>query len=84
VIDRYEDVIRRRGRNEDASAVRYWKTTGITSPGGLVRERDLQLWIDWLVRAGELRAGDVTPAQVFTNEFNPFSKPRVVVSKTGE
>lgn len=83
VIARYEEIIRKRGRNEDASAVRYWKTTGITSPGGTIRERDLQLWIDWLVHAGELKAGEVTPAQIFTNEFNPFAKPPAVVSKTG-
>jgi ABC-type nitrate/sulfonate/bicarbonate transport system substrate-binding protein len=83
VIARFEDIIRKRGRNEDASAVRYWKTTGITSPGGTVRERDLQLWIDWLVHAGELKAGEVTPAQLFTNEFNPFAKGSAVVSKTG-
>ena len=24
-----------------------------------------------------------TPAQIFTNEFNPFSKPPTAVSKTG-
>jgi ABC-type nitrate/sulfonate/bicarbonate transport system substrate-binding protein len=83
VVARYEEIIRKRGRNEDASAVRYWKTTGITSPGGTVRERDLQLWIHWLVHAGELKAGEVTPAQIFTNEFNPFSKPPAAVSKTG-
>jgi ABC-type nitrate/sulfonate/bicarbonate transport system substrate-binding protein len=83
VIARYKEIIRRRGRNEDASAVGYWKTTGITSPGGAVRERDLQLWIDWLVRAGELKAGDVTATRLFTNDFNPFAKPPAVVSKTG-
>jgi ABC-type nitrate/sulfonate/bicarbonate transport system substrate-binding protein len=83
VIARFEDIIRKRGRSEDASAVRYWKTTGITSPGGTVRERDLQLWIDWLVHAGELKAGDVTLTQLFTNEFNPFAKGSAIVSKTG-
>jgi len=67
-----------------SAALRHLSETTQARQRTLVRERDLQLWIDWLVRAGELRAGDVTPAQVFTNEFNPFSKPRVVVSKTGE
>lgn len=83
VIARMTDIIRRRGRNEDASTVRYWKTTGIGSPGGVIRDRDLQLWIDWLVRAGELKPGEVTPSQISTNEFNPFANSTAVVSKTG-
>jgi ABC-type nitrate/sulfonate/bicarbonate transport system substrate-binding protein len=84
VIARMEDIIRRRRRNEDASTVHYWKTTGITSPGGVIRARDLQLWIDWLVRAGELKAVEVSPSALFTNEFNPFSNASAVVSRIGQ
>jgi ABC-type nitrate/sulfonate/bicarbonate transport system substrate-binding protein len=72
VVARFVDIIQKRGRGEDPAAVRYWKTTGIDSPGGVIRDRDFAVWIDWLVRAGELKPGEVTPSPLFTNEFNPF------------
>jgi ABC-type nitrate/sulfonate/bicarbonate transport system substrate-binding protein len=77
VVARYVDIIQKRGRGEDPGAVRYWKTTGIDSPGGVIRDRDFALWIDWLVRAGELKPGEVSPAPLFTNEFNPFATTEV-------
>ena len=77
VIARYEDIIQKRARGEDPGAVKYWKTTGIDSTGGVIREHDFQIWIDWLVRAGELKAGEVAAAPLFTNEFNPFATTAV-------
>jgi hypothetical protein len=32
------------------------------------------VWIDWLVRDGELKQGQVPLSELYTNEFNPFWK----------
>ena len=68
-----EAIIGRRGRNEDASATKYWRSTGVAGQGGLIQDREFQVWIDWLVRDGELRPGQIKPADIYTNELNPFA-----------
>jgi len=72
VIKRYEDIIKRRGRNEDVSTVKYWKTTGIAGIGGLIAEREFQIWLDWLVKDGQLSPGQLKLSDIYTNQFNPF------------
>jgi ABC-type nitrate/sulfonate/bicarbonate transport system substrate-binding protein len=72
VIARMAAMIERRGRSEDASAVKYWRSTGIAGQGGLLHERELQVWIDWLVENGELAPGQLEPSDIYTNELNPF------------
>jgi ABC-type nitrate/sulfonate/bicarbonate transport system substrate-binding protein len=81
VIARMTAIIQKRKRNEDATAVQYWKTTGIASTGGVIREADFQVWIDWLVKAGEVKPGELHAASLYTNEFNPFATN--AVSKAG-
>lgn len=73
VIARYEQIINRRGRNEDVSLAKYWRSTGIAGQGGKVSDREFQVWIDWMVKAGELKPDQIKPAQVYTNAFNPYS-----------
>jgi len=72
VITRFRAIIAKRQRNEDASLLKYWQGFGVEAKGGVIRRSDFQLWIDWMVRAGELRLGQVEPGQVYTNQFNPF------------
>lgn len=74
VVERMEAIINRRGRNEDVSATRYWRSTGVAGQGGLIQDREFQLWIDWLVKVGELAPGQLSPAQLYTNELNPFPR----------
>jgi ABC-type nitrate/sulfonate/bicarbonate transport system substrate-binding protein len=74
VIARMQSIINRRGRNEDASVVKYWRSTGIAGPGGLISDREFQVWIDWLVKDGELAPGQLELKQVYTNELNPYYK----------
>jgi ABC-type nitrate/sulfonate/bicarbonate transport system substrate-binding protein len=74
VIARMHAIIGRRGRSEDASATKYWRSTGVAGQGGLIVDRDFQVWIDWLVKDGELQPGAVAPADLYTNELNPFLK----------
>lgn len=71
VVARLSRVIEKRGRNEDTSIIQYWTTTTIPTPRGVLRDQDFQMWIDWLVRDGQLRAGQVAPADIYTNDFQP-------------
>ena len=47
---------------------------GCGRQGGLIAESELQEWIDWLVRDGELAHRQVQRSELYTNEFNPFWK----------
>ncbi len=44
------------------------------SDTGLETDERIQLWIDELVKAGEIKEGQVKPSDVYTNEFNPNYK----------
>jgi ABC-type nitrate/sulfonate/bicarbonate transport system substrate-binding protein len=73
VIARFEEIINGRGRNENTDLVQYWKSAGIAGAGGVITDQEIQTWLDWLTRNGELEEGKFTPADVYTNEFNPYT-----------
>ena len=66
-----EAIIQKRRRNEDASAVAYWKSYGAASQLGQLSEREFSMWIEWLERDGQLARGQIRPRDVYTNEFQP-------------
>ena len=72
VIARYEKIIADRGRKEDATAVKFWKSTGVAGKGGLIAEEEFSTWVDWLVKEGTLKEGQLEAKELYTNEFNPF------------
>jgi ABC-type nitrate/sulfonate/bicarbonate transport system substrate-binding protein len=72
VIARFETIAKARNTTDDISALKYWKSTGVASQGGLIADKDFQVWIDWLVREGELKEGQVKATDMYTNAFNPF------------
>jgi ABC-type nitrate/sulfonate/bicarbonate transport system substrate-binding protein len=74
VIARFEKIVAGRGRAEEGSALKYWRSMGVASEGGVITQGDFKLWIDWLVREGELKEGQVSPSDLYTNELNPFWK----------
>jgi ABC-type nitrate/sulfonate/bicarbonate transport system substrate-binding protein len=71
VIARLESIIGQRGRNEDTSIVKFWTSTTVATPRGALLDEDFQIWIDWLVRDGQIEAGQVTPRDIYTNQFQP-------------
>lgn len=73
VVGRFLDIIHKRGRAESDKAIRYWRSSGVPVPGAVIAERELQIWIDWLVRNGELEDGELTAADLYTNEYNPYA-----------
>jgi len=78
---RFERIIAERKRNEDASAIKYWKSTGVANQGGLITDGELQVWIDWLVKDGVLKLGQVKASVLYTNEFNPYRTAASAASK---
>ncbi len=69
---RFEKIIAERKRNEDASSIKYWKSTGVAGQGGRIVDEELQVWIDWLVKDGALKPGQLKASDLYTNELNPY------------
>ncbi|CAH1202562.1 hypothetical protein PAECIP111893_01833 [Paenibacillus plantiphilus] len=72
VVARFEKIIAERGRKEDASNIKYWKSTGIAGKGGLINDKEFDTWVNWLVKEETITKGELDGKKLFTNEFNPF------------
>lgn len=73
VVDRFAQIIANRKRNEDTKSIEYWRSSGIPVAGGVIADRELQTWVDWLVRNGEISEGQIKASDLYTNEFNPYA-----------
>jgi ABC-type nitrate/sulfonate/bicarbonate transport system substrate-binding protein len=69
---RFDKIIAQRKRNEDNSTIKYWKSTGVAGKGGLIADKEFQVWVDWLVKDGLLKPGQLQVGKLYTNEFNPY------------
>ncbi len=76
VIARMTEIVRKRGRNEDAAPLRYWKSFGVAETGGRITDEEFQLWIDWLSGRGDIPKGQVRPSDLYTNAFNTYRGQR--------
>ncbi|MFC4101629.1 ABC transporter substrate-binding protein [Paenibacillus xanthanilyticus] len=74
VIKRFESIVEKRDGKDKTANLKYWKSTGIATEGGVIAPDEHQKWIDWLVATGELKQGQVKPEDLYTNEFNPYAK----------
>jgi ABC-type nitrate/sulfonate/bicarbonate transport system substrate-binding protein len=70
VVARLADIVKRRGRNEDTSAIPFWQSYGVAGPGGRLSDRDYQVWIDWLVKDGDLTRGQIAAKDLYTTQFH--------------
>ncbi|GAA3212631.1 ABC transporter substrate-binding protein [Nonomuraea helvata] len=73
VVAKFEQIIAKRGRNESADTVRFWKSTGIAAKGGVLSDQEFKIWVDWLEREGEIKPGQVKVSDLYTNQYNPFA-----------
>jgi ABC-type nitrate/sulfonate/bicarbonate transport system substrate-binding protein len=74
VVDRFTTIIKKRGRNEDTSTLKYFKSYGIAGTGGVIAEKEFATWISWLEQQGQIPKGKVKAADVYTNKYNSFAK----------
>jgi ABC-type nitrate/sulfonate/bicarbonate transport system substrate-binding protein len=82
VIARFVDIIAKRGRNEDGAALRYWHSYGVAGRGGTISDKDFQVWLDWMIKDGELTPGQLALRDLYTNDLNPFSTGATQVVST--
>ncbi|MEV8635914.1 ABC transporter substrate-binding protein [Streptosporangium sp. NPDC051023] len=75
-IAKAKEIIAKRKRNEDATAIQLWKSSGVAGEGGVIDPKEFQIWIDWLQREGEIKPGQVKAETLFTNAYNPFGGQR--------
>jgi len=74
VIARFEKIVSNREGNESIDNLKYWKSTGIATKGGVIEDRNFSVWIQWLQRNGELKEGEIKASDLYTNEFNPYAQ----------
>jgi ABC-type nitrate/sulfonate/bicarbonate transport system substrate-binding protein len=74
VIKVAEKVAAERGRPEDKESLKFWKSQGVANQGGVIATKEFSTWIKLQEEEGELQSGQVTLADAYTNQFNPYSK----------
>ncbi|MFF3455101.1 ABC transporter substrate-binding protein [Streptomyces sp. NPDC002730] len=74
VVARMTEIVAKRKRNESAAALKYWRSYGVSAPGGRIEEKELSVWADWLTERGDLKSGRVSVPDLYTNEFNNRAK----------
>jgi len=72
VIARFEKIIEERDRKEESETIQYYKSTGIAEKGGFIQEKEFQVWVDWLEKSGDLKKGEISLEDLYTNQFNPY------------
>ena len=60
-------------QNQNPELATYFTGWSIDTPP-VVRDSDVQFWIDVIVKEGGLKSGQLKPSDVYTNEFNPYSQ----------
>jgi ABC-type nitrate/sulfonate/bicarbonate transport system substrate-binding protein len=70
VVARMTEIVKKRGRNEDADTLRYWRSFGVARPGGRIARDELRLWIDWLAERGDIDPDRVRLDALYSNDYN--------------
>jgi ABC-type nitrate/sulfonate/bicarbonate transport system substrate-binding protein len=68
-----EKVLALHGRSSDAKFVADWQSAGVAEPYGYIKPTDFSEWFKPMEETGQLRAGQVTLSQLYTNQFNPYA-----------
>ena len=69
-LEVYTKYLEEEGRGASVKAFETWEGNGVATPGGVLRDQDFSIWIDWLKASGELEAASLKPSDLYTNEFN--------------
>ncbi|NMD70940.1 ABC transporter substrate-binding protein [Bacillus sp. DNRA2] len=74
VIQRLEKIVKGRNNNEPTANLKYWKSFGVASKGGVIQPKEYTVWVDYLVNDKQLKKGQVKLEELYTNKFNSFAK----------
>jgi ABC-type nitrate/sulfonate/bicarbonate transport system substrate-binding protein len=73
VRERFTTIITERDRGETTDLVPYWKSSSLPTPGGVIQEEEISVWVDWLEQDGQVEKGALQVDELYTNEFNPYA-----------
>lgn len=65
------EIYKKSGGNPELA--KYWSPRRAWEHG-LLKDKDVQWWLDVFVGDGKLQQGQIKPTDVYTNEFNPYFK----------
>ncbi|WP_188781940.1 ABC transporter substrate-binding protein [Nocardioides phosphati] len=73
VLKVYTKWLRDNGYGDGVEAVeKNWNgSNGVSSKGGVIADKDIAVWLDWLGSRGDVDPTKIKPSDVYTNEFNP-------------
>ncbi|MDO7867515.1 ABC transporter substrate-binding protein [Nocardioides jiangxiensis] len=73
VLKVYDAWLTEHGYADQVEAVdKNWNgSTGVSSKGGVIADKDISIWLDWLGSRGDVDTSTIKPSDVYTNEFNP-------------
>ena len=72
VRTKLQDWLTKQERPDDAKALALWKGTGVATHAGLIRDKDFDLWLDWLKSRGDVKTDSLKASDIYTNKFNPY------------
>lgn len=67
----YLDYLDKTGQASRIPTFENWKSSGISTRGGLMNNRDFNIWKEWASNHYDVSDFDLT--RVYTNEFNPYN-----------
>ncbi len=65
------EIYKKRGGNPELA--KYWSPKNAWEHG-LIKDTDIQWWLDIFVKDGIIKNGQLKPSDIYTDEFNPYSK----------
>jgi ABC-type nitrate/sulfonate/bicarbonate transport system substrate-binding protein len=68
-----EKVLTLHGRSSDAKFIQAWESAGVAEPYGYIKPTDFSEWFKPMELTGQLKPGQVTLSQLYTNQFNPYA-----------
>ena len=74
VRSKVQDWLVKQGRPDDAKALTLWKGLGVATKGGVIRDQDFNLWLDWLESRGDVKTDSLKAGDIYTNKYNPYAE----------
>jgi NMT1/THI5 like len=74
VIDVAKKIAAVHGRSStDDTWIPSWSSQGVAELGGYIKPSDFSRWVTAMGISGQLKQGQVSLSQLYTNEFNPYT-----------